>query len=89
MFFCNFCNFCKEYWFLKKYGRANPCECSECEKARKDPKIGCRNLAEENNMNPYRDGFPHHLPKLSKIGEMLIARVYPVMKTYCLDGGMI
>ena len=40
-------------------------------------------------MDPYRDGFPHHLPKLSEIEEMLIARVYPVMKTYRLKGGTI
>eukprot|EP00957_Ditylum_brightwellii_P070547 5359765-Ditylum_brightwellii.AAC.1 len=33
--------------------------------------------------------FLHHLPKLSKIKEMLITCVYPVLKTYCLKGGTI
>eukprot|EP00957_Ditylum_brightwellii_P086494 6581210-Ditylum_brightwellii.AAC.1 len=72
-----FCNFCKDCWFLKKCGKANPGECSEREKARKDSKNCCRKLAEENDMGPYQDGFPHHLPKLSEINEMLIACVYP------------
>eukprot|EP00957_Ditylum_brightwellii_P025895 1959216-Ditylum_brightwellii.AAC.1 len=40
-------------------------------------------------MDPYQDKFPHHLPKRSEIKEMLIVCVYPVMKTYCLKGGMI
>eukprot|EP00957_Ditylum_brightwellii_P039367 2977665-Ditylum_brightwellii.AAC.1 len=40
-------------------------------------------------MDPHQDGFPHHLPKLSKIEEILIAQVYPVMKTYHLKGGTI
>eukprot|EP00957_Ditylum_brightwellii_P203191 15333592-Ditylum_brightwellii.AAC.1 len=48
-----------------------------------------RNLAGKNDMDPYQDGFSHNLPKLSKIKEMLIAYVYPVMKTYCLKGGTI
>eukprot|EP00957_Ditylum_brightwellii_P046943 3562678-Ditylum_brightwellii.AAC.1 len=84
-----FCNFIKERWLSKKSGRTNPGECTECEKARKEPKIGCRKLEEENDMDPYQDGFPHHFPKLSKIKEMLIACVYPVMKTYPLKGGTI
>eukprot|EP00957_Ditylum_brightwellii_P120683 9205182-Ditylum_brightwellii.AAC.1 len=67
-----FCNFYKERWSLKKYGRDNPGECSECEKARKDLMICCRKLAEENNTDPYQDGFPHHLPKVSEIEEILI-----------------
>ena len=49
--------------------------------------IDCRKLAKENDIDPYQDGFPYHLPKLSRIEEMLIACVYPVMKTYCLKGG--
>eukprot|EP00957_Ditylum_brightwellii_P169542 12903851-Ditylum_brightwellii.AAC.1 len=57
--------------------------------ARKDPNICFKKLAEENDMDPYQDGFPHHLQKLSKIKEMLIACVYPVMKTCHLKGGMI
>eukprot|EP00957_Ditylum_brightwellii_P046444 3525149-Ditylum_brightwellii.AAC.1 len=40
-------------------------------------------------MDPCQDGFPHHLTKLSKIKEMLIACVYPVMKSYQLKGGTI
>eukprot|EP00957_Ditylum_brightwellii_P180399 13742175-Ditylum_brightwellii.AAC.1 len=40
-------------------------------------------------MDPYQDGFPHHLSKISKIEEMLIACVYSVMKTYQLKGGTI
>eukprot|EP00957_Ditylum_brightwellii_P048508 3681276-Ditylum_brightwellii.AAC.1 len=43
----------------------------------------------ESDMDPYQDGFPHHLPKLFKIKEMLIDCVYPVMKTYRLKGGTI
>eukprot|EP00957_Ditylum_brightwellii_P115133 8780857-Ditylum_brightwellii.AAC.1 len=46
-------------------------------------------FASENNMDPYQYGFPHHLPKLSKIKEMLIACVHHVMKTYQLKGGMV
>eukprot|EP00957_Ditylum_brightwellii_P172738 13149728-Ditylum_brightwellii.AAC.1 len=84
-----FCNFCKEHWFEKKSRRINIAECTDGKKARKDPSIYYRKLAEENNMDPYRDRFPHHLPKLSKIKEILIAYVYPVMKTYWLKGGTI
>eukprot|EP00957_Ditylum_brightwellii_P080825 6148310-Ditylum_brightwellii.AAC.1 len=40
-------------------------------------------------MDPYQGGFPHHFSKFSKIEEMLIAHMYPVMKTYHLKGGMI
>eukprot|EP00957_Ditylum_brightwellii_P044534 3377744-Ditylum_brightwellii.AAC.1 len=40
-------------------------------------------------MDPYQNGFLHHLPKLSKIKEMLIACVYLVMKTYHLKEGTI
>eukprot|EP00957_Ditylum_brightwellii_P057592 4366833-Ditylum_brightwellii.AAC.1 len=39
-------------------------------------------------MDPFQDGFPPHLPKLSKIKEILIARVYPAMKTYHPKEGM-
>eukprot|EP00957_Ditylum_brightwellii_P104846 7991336-Ditylum_brightwellii.AAC.1 len=84
-----FCNFCKERWFEKKSGRSNTGECTDYEKARKDPKIDCRKLAKDNDMDPYQDGFPCYLPKLSKVEEMLIAHVYHVIKTYCLKGGMI
>eukprot|EP00957_Ditylum_brightwellii_P133342 10166556-Ditylum_brightwellii.AAC.1 len=84
-----FCNFCKEHWFLKKCGRTNPGDCTDCEKAQKDPKNCCRKLVKKNYMDPYQDGFPHHLQKLSKIKEMLIAPVYPVMKTYHLKGVLI
>eukprot|EP00957_Ditylum_brightwellii_P110852 8455088-Ditylum_brightwellii.AAC.1 len=84
-----FCNFCKEHWFENKCRRTNPAECTDYKKARKDPSICCKKLAEENDMDPYQDGFPHHLPKLSKIEEMLIVCVYPVVKTYQLKGGTI
>eukprot|EP00957_Ditylum_brightwellii_P071525 5437921-Ditylum_brightwellii.AAC.1 len=40
-------------------------------------------------MDPYQYGFPHYLPKLSEIEEMLISCVYPMMKTYHLKGGTI
>eukprot|EP00957_Ditylum_brightwellii_P061048 4633802-Ditylum_brightwellii.AAC.1 len=64
-----FCNFCKEDWFGKKSGRANITECTDCEKMRKNNSISCRKFAAENNMDPYQDGFPYHLPKLSKMEE--------------------
>eukprot|EP00957_Ditylum_brightwellii_P074553 5664751-Ditylum_brightwellii.AAC.1 len=41
-----------------------------------------RKFTAENDMGPYQDGFPHHLPKLTKIEEILIVCVNPVMKTY-------
>eukprot|EP00957_Ditylum_brightwellii_P027003 2041662-Ditylum_brightwellii.AAC.1 len=81
-----FCNFCIEHWFNKKSDRTNTVECTDCEKSRKNTNIYCRKFAEENYMNPNQDRFPHHLPKLSKIEEMMIARVYPVMKTCWLKG---
>eukprot|EP00957_Ditylum_brightwellii_P164229 12503270-Ditylum_brightwellii.AAC.1 len=56
---------------------------------RNNTNIYCRKFAAENNMNPYQDGFLHHLPKFSEIVEMLITCVYPVMKTYHLKGGTI
>eukprot|EP00957_Ditylum_brightwellii_P059556 4522582-Ditylum_brightwellii.AAC.1 len=40
-------------------------------------------------MDPYQDRFLHHLPKLSKIKEMLIVHIYTAMKTYQLKGDMI
>eukprot|EP00957_Ditylum_brightwellii_P210454 15364990-Ditylum_brightwellii.AAC.1 len=64
-------------------------ECTKCEKTRKNTNMSCRKFATENNMNPYQDGFPHHLPKLTKIEEMLIACICPKMKTYQLKGGTI
>eukprot|EP00957_Ditylum_brightwellii_P031816 2412466-Ditylum_brightwellii.AAC.1 len=56
---------------------------------RKNNNISYRNFAAENNMDPYQDGFPCHLPKLFKIEEMLIVCVYPVIKTYWLKLGTI
>eukprot|EP00957_Ditylum_brightwellii_P133738 10197260-Ditylum_brightwellii.AAC.1 len=40
-------------------------------------------------MDPCQEEFQHHLPKISKIKEMLTACVYPMMKTYWLKGSMI
>eukprot|EP00957_Ditylum_brightwellii_P062286 4726236-Ditylum_brightwellii.AAC.1 len=37
-------------------------------------------------MDPFANGYPYHLSKLTKIEEMLIARNYPVMWTYHLQG---
>eukprot|EP00957_Ditylum_brightwellii_P203777 15336185-Ditylum_brightwellii.AAC.1 len=56
---------------------------------RRNNNISCRKFAAENDINPYQDGFLHHLPKPFKIKEMLIACIYPVMKTYWLKGGTI
>eukprot|EP00957_Ditylum_brightwellii_P165953 12635621-Ditylum_brightwellii.AAC.1 len=56
---------------------------------RKSTNISCIKLAAENNMDPYQDGFPQHLPKLSETEEMFIACAYPVMKIYCLEGGTV
>eukprot|EP00957_Ditylum_brightwellii_P071748 5453952-Ditylum_brightwellii.AAC.1 len=84
-----FCNFCKERWFSKKSNRANTIECTECEKTRKKNNSSCRTFAAKNNMDPYQDGFPYHLPKFFKTKEMLIALVYHVVKTYLLKGGTI
>eukprot|EP00957_Ditylum_brightwellii_P011695 883740-Ditylum_brightwellii.AAC.1 len=55
----------------------------------KNNSISCRKFAAENNMDPYQDGFTHHLPKLSNIKDMLISCVYPAMKIYWLKGSTI
>eukprot|EP00957_Ditylum_brightwellii_P003159 240484-Ditylum_brightwellii.AAC.1 len=81
-----FCNLCKEHWFDKKSGKANIMKCTECEKTIKNTNISCRKFAAKNDMDPYQDGFLHFLQKLFKIEDMLIAHVYPVMKTYWLKG---
>eukprot|EP00957_Ditylum_brightwellii_P125186 9543839-Ditylum_brightwellii.AAC.2 len=55
---------------------------------RKTINISCRKFATESNIDLYQDGFPHNLSKLSKVKEMLIACIYPVMKIYWLKGSM-
>eukprot|EP00957_Ditylum_brightwellii_P203015 15332872-Ditylum_brightwellii.AAC.2 len=40
-------------------------------------------------MDLFANGYPHHLSKFTQIEEMLIARVYPVMKTYWLQSGTV
>eukprot|EP00957_Ditylum_brightwellii_P197670 15059486-Ditylum_brightwellii.AAC.1 len=56
---------------------------------RKSSNISCRKFAAENNMDPYQDGSPHHLPNFSKTKEMLIALIYSVMKIYWPKGGTV
>eukprot|EP00957_Ditylum_brightwellii_P021079 1588405-Ditylum_brightwellii.AAC.1 len=40
-------------------------------------------------MDSYQDGFPHYLSKPSEIKEILIMRIYHVMKTYWFKEGTI
>eukprot|EP00957_Ditylum_brightwellii_P017045 1285583-Ditylum_brightwellii.AAC.1 len=42
---------------------------------RKNTSISCRKFAAESHMDPYQDGLPLHLPKLSKVKEKLIAHL--------------
>ena len=41
-------------------------------------------MLEQNDMYPYKHGFPSHLPKLTKTEEMLISRIHVVINTFFL-----
>ena len=51
-------------------------ECTRCVKSKKDKSVGVRKLAGENTMDPFPNGYPHHLPKLRPIEEALISRTH-------------
>ena len=39
--------------------------CFACVKENSDPKIGLEKMPDHNDMDPYKHGFPFHLPPLT------------------------
>ena len=60
-------------------------ECTRCHESRQKNN-GVRKFTIGNDMDPFPNGYPHHLPKLSPIEETLISRSHPVMKFYRMKG---
>ena len=86
---CNFfhCQYCKErgpHTRESKYFRG---ECTRCQESRNRRSGGeIRKYSAQNDMDPFPNGYPHHLPKLRPIEEALIARSHIVMKCYRIQG---
>ena len=81
------CQYCKEKGPLTKRARDGLAgECVSCQKQRRDRKIGCHKFSAANNMDPFPQGYPHHLPKVTPIEETMIARVHIAMKCYQMQG---
>lgn len=60
--------------------------CKKCADSKE--KFGVSDYSSENDGDPYpveKGGFPHHLPKLTMIEEMLISPVHVMMKCYVLE----
>ena len=60
-------------------------ECTRCHELR-EKNNGVRKFTNGNDMNPFPNGYPHHLPKLSPIEETLISGSHTVMKCYIIKG---
>lgn len=84
----HYCMFCCATSFSQGISTSDPKECKSCEVDRRDHN-GIRRLAEENNCSP----LPFDLrkftrpPPLTEIEEMLIAKVFSIMKIFRLVGG--
>ena len=67
-----YCNVCKERWFDTKIMNG------KCK--------NCNNFSFANDMDPFTDTgtYPFHLPKLTIIKEMLIAKAHVIMDVYRL-----
>ena len=88
-----YCECCKERWFIN-HSKSKEVEtiCQRCQKEKKKKLYYI--LSEENDMDPFpwkngKGGFPSHLPVLTEIEEMLIARTHVVMKCYRLHDGAV
>jgi hypothetical protein len=80
------CAFCKERGpATQQYG--NTFECVECFKSRGEDESNVRKFSKENRMDPFPDGYPANLPKLSVIEELLISPVHSTFACYRLPNG--
>jgi hypothetical protein len=64
------CRHCKERGpHVKQQGALDECKACYVSRTKEEPH-GVRKLSKDNDMDPFPDGFPHHLPKLTPIEEM-------------------
>jgi hypothetical protein len=87
-----YCNICRERRPEMRFKSAGVC--SECDSSYK--KHGVYEFGADNNMDPFHwrnpnnghtEDYPHHLPALKPIEEMMIALTYVYQKVYKLKNG--
>ena len=77
------CIICKERWWDLKNDTNGVCyKCNS--QVKKD---GLALMSKENDMDPFPNGYPFHLPKLTLIEELLISRCHVIMRCYRLKQG--
>ena len=59
--------------------------CERCTREKRTH-VGISCFSKDNDLDPYKDGYPHHLPTLSDIEEIIISKVFVVMRVYRLKG---
>jgi hypothetical protein len=87
------CPCCSELKFgmtLKQENNDPKCAptCETCCSSKKK-NFGVSTFIAKNDADPFPKGYPWHLPHLSMLEEMLIARIHAVMKVYTLTGGAL
>ena len=84
------CERCKERWFLSHTpGNKEKTICKRCYD--NIEKKGSALYDDDNDQDPFPTGCPYplHLPTLTEIEEMLIARVHVIMKCCRLHNGAV
>jgi hypothetical protein len=79
------CPKCRHKFFDVKESKKNPGQCTHCDADQKKGNV--LTLTAANTMDPFIGGYPWHLPTLTQIEEILIARIHPVMQCYRLGRG--
>ncbi len=90
MFKMFWCKTCKERSIGKKQCKSIPGECTDCEKSRKQ-NGGIAMLSSDNDQDPYPKGIrlPPGLVMPTQIEEMLLGRIFPIMRVFRLGNGEI
>ena len=90
MFKMFWCKTCKERSIGKKQCKSIPGECTDCEKSRKQ-NGGITMLSSANDQDPYPKGIrlPPGLVMPTQIEEMLLGRIFPIMRVFRLGNGEI
>ena len=85
-FHCQHCKARGPPEVVKQHKNTN--ECHDCHKSKRDHE-GVRKFSAENGMDPFVNGYPHDLTKLTPIEEQLIAGTHTVFRVYRLSGGQV
>ena len=75
----SFCDSCNERVIKKGLENESVRNCESCVKSR-TKYLGVSMLSKENDLDPFKKGYPHHLPKLNTIEELIISKVFVVMR---------